>query len=512
MSEANSQEVLKKKRGRSKQSKTIAQSNKPKFIQKKVKIGKKTKISSRQINIIKPKPIKKLISYQNYPPTNLNPINRFEKTFPNDENECKNEDCCQENSLGQLTKNFINYIKITGKKSININDLVNELGVKKRRIYDITNVLQGIGYLQKSGKNEIVWIKTINGKAKSKKKLINQKKNSNISNKQKLNIEQLEQEKEMLDGKINNFKDEFNSIAKKVDFEKYGYITTDDLKTLSINDKVDLLIIKATKGTVMNIVDKNDIKITYDKVKKLMESGEMKMNDVLLNILKKNNQLLFNCPEDVGLNIYNVKNGEICEIGTNNNNSNNKGKNISISKFVNNNININKLIENKNNNFAFNYNLNFNKDNIMPNNPINNNINNNINNTNNNKTNNNNFFVLNNNKEELGHNKYQNNNTSFTKNYFINYNEGGNNDTMPHNITVNNEQKNIGVYATPSKTTYNQSHIYNSQMSGGGFNHINYKNQMKKPNINNTNNINKNLIKEQFSFSANSPHHSQVMK
>ena len=166
------------------------------------------------------KNINKLISYQNYPPTNLNPINRFEKTFPNDENECKNEDCCQENSLGQLTKNFINYIKITGKKSININDLVNELGVKKRRIYDITNVLQGIGYLQKSGKNEIVWIKTINGKAKSKKKLINQKKNSNISNKQKLNIEQLEQEKEMLDGKINNFKDEFNSIAKKVDFKK----------------------------------------------------------------------------------------------------------------------------------------------------------------------------------------------------------------------------------------------------------------------------------------------------
>ena len=500
MSEINSQEVLKKKRGRGKQSKTIDQSNKIKFIQKKVKIGKKAKINSRQINIIKPKPIKKLISYQNYPPTNLNPINNFAKTFPNDENECKNEDSCQENSLGQLTKNFINYIKITGKKSININDLVNELGVKKRRIYDITNVLQGIGYLQKSGKNEIVWTKTINNKTKSKKKLINQKKNSNICNKQKLNIEKLGQEKEMLDGKINIFKDEFNTIAKKVDFAKYSYITTDDLKALSINDKVDLLIIKATKGTVMNIVDKNDIKITYDKVKKLMENGEMKTNDVLLNILKKNNQLLFNCPEDVGLNLYNVKNGEIFEIGNNTNNNifNNKEKNISISNFVNNNININKLIENKNFNFAFNYNLNFNKDNIIPNNPINNNINNT---NNNNKTNNNNnYFVLNNNKEELDHNKYQNNNTSFPKNLFLNYNEGGNNDTIPHSITVNNEQKNIGVYATPSKTTYNQSHM-------GGFNYINYKNQMKKPNINNTNNINKNLIKEQFSFSSNSPYH-----
>ena len=36
----------------------------------------------------------------------------------------------------------------------------------------------------------------------------------------------------------------------------------------------------------MNIVDKNDIKITYEKVKKLMENGEMKTNEVLLNILK----------------------------------------------------------------------------------------------------------------------------------------------------------------------------------------------------------------------------------
>ena len=32
-----------------------------------------------------------------------------------------------------------------------------DLGVKKRRIYDITNVLQGIGYIEKQGKNEIIW-------------------------------------------------------------------------------------------------------------------------------------------------------------------------------------------------------------------------------------------------------------------------------------------------------------------------------------------------------------------
>ncbi len=49
----------------------------------------------------------------------------------------------QENSLGELTKNFINYIKEQKSREIDINEVVKILKVKKRRIYDITNVLEG---------------------------------------------------------------------------------------------------------------------------------------------------------------------------------------------------------------------------------------------------------------------------------------------------------------------------------------------------------------------------------
>ena len=55
----------------------------------------------------------------------------------------------QDNSLAQLTQNFLNYIKNKGRINISINELVKDLNVKKRRIYDITNVLQGIGHLEK---------------------------------------------------------------------------------------------------------------------------------------------------------------------------------------------------------------------------------------------------------------------------------------------------------------------------------------------------------------------------
>jgi transcription factor E2F3 len=49
----------------------------------------------------------------------------------------------QDNSLSQLTQSFLDYIKKKGRIRISINELVEDLNVKKRRIYDITNVLEG---------------------------------------------------------------------------------------------------------------------------------------------------------------------------------------------------------------------------------------------------------------------------------------------------------------------------------------------------------------------------------
>ena len=49
----------------------------------------------------------------------------------------------QENSLDELTRSFINYVKETKNVNININEIVKKLKVKKRRFYDITNVLEG---------------------------------------------------------------------------------------------------------------------------------------------------------------------------------------------------------------------------------------------------------------------------------------------------------------------------------------------------------------------------------
>lgn len=41
--------------------------------------------------------------------------------------------------------------------SVDLNEAAEKLNVQKRRIYDITNVLEGIGLIEKTVKNKIRW-------------------------------------------------------------------------------------------------------------------------------------------------------------------------------------------------------------------------------------------------------------------------------------------------------------------------------------------------------------------
>ena len=62
-----------------------------------------------------------------------------------------------DSSLGQLTKKFVHILRSAPGSRIDLNRAAKELGVQKRRIYDITNVLEGIGLIQKEGKNHVAW-------------------------------------------------------------------------------------------------------------------------------------------------------------------------------------------------------------------------------------------------------------------------------------------------------------------------------------------------------------------
>ena len=311
-----------------------------------------------------------------------------------------------ENSLSQLTQNFLNYIKKKGRVKISINDLVNDLNVKKRRIYDITNVLQGIGYLEKKGKNEILWIKDNN--------CINiQNPNNNIISSYsqlKQELDELKSQNENIEENMNKYREEFKLISQKNEFPKYGYITFDDITELSLNEKVNFMIIKAPKGTSINVIDDEESKKAYNKIKTQMENGKIQKDEKLLKTLENLHHIFFTS-QDKELKIYKIDEGKINEQlneGNNNGDDNFFYQNFSGNQNNGNekNIGFNKLYNEKNSTEKNNQNIfNFNQINIDKNTNKN---------TNNKQVFNfeNNYIkqALNNNKNEESFNAQNNNN------------------------------------------------------------------------------------------------------
>ncbi|KNC98775.1 uncharacterized protein SPPG_05755 [Spizellomyces punctatus DAOM BR117] len=62
-----------------------------------------------------------------------------------------------DSSLGLLTKKFISVLRESRDGVLDLNQAAAQLNVQKRRIYDITNVLEGINLIEKTTKNHIRW-------------------------------------------------------------------------------------------------------------------------------------------------------------------------------------------------------------------------------------------------------------------------------------------------------------------------------------------------------------------
>ncbi len=183
----------------------------------------------------------------------------------------------QENSLGELTKKFLSLIQSSKDNSIDLNEAVMKLKVQKRRIYDITNVLEGIGLIQKSGKNGIKWKGTLNIPDDS------QSDYEIIRSRRELKAAQ-DQDKEF-ENYLEFLQDSFNKLASNQEYAELAYVSYDDLSRLSSSEEYrgkKLVVIKAPPNTVMEVPDPDEVDSYFRGVKQKAQENDATAKEVLL--------------------------------------------------------------------------------------------------------------------------------------------------------------------------------------------------------------------------------------
>jgi hypothetical protein len=129
-------------------------------------------------------------------------------------------------------------------------------------------------------------------------------------------IEKLEKEEENLDYWIESMKSNFEKLTEDADFKQYGYVTFDDIKSLTNGENINLIAIKAPPGTSLDIPDPDMIHNIYLKTKEVykyiiqnMETGKEMYDQSLLDSLEKKYQLFLDSPNGE-INVYLVLNKE----------------------------------------------------------------------------------------------------------------------------------------------------------------------------------------------------------
>ncbi|KAA3458627.1 transcription factor E2FB-like [Gossypium australe] len=138
--------------------------------------------------------------------------------------------CRYDSSLGLLTKKFINLIKQAEDGILDLNKAADTLEVQKRRIYDITNVLEGIGLIEKKLKNRIQW----KGLDVSRPGEVD----DNVATLQ-AEVENLSIEERRLDEKIREMQERLRDLSEDENNQKWLFVTEDDIKSLPCFQAVD---------------------------------------------------------------------------------------------------------------------------------------------------------------------------------------------------------------------------------------------------------------------------------
>ncbi|XP_054909097.1 transcription factor E2F2 isoform X2 [Poeciliopsis prolifica] len=150
-------------------------------------------------------------------------------------------------SLGLLTKKFVGLIAESADGVLDLNWATEVLEVQKRRIYDITNVLEGVQLIRKKSKNNIQWLmgNVFEGGVAGGEKAFALRRE----------LGDLERAERSLDDLIQSSTTQLKQLTEFKDSQSLGYVTYQDIRSIgSLRDQT-VIAVKAPAETKLEVPD-----------------------------------------------------------------------------------------------------------------------------------------------------------------------------------------------------------------------------------------------------------------
>ncbi|XP_050061100.1 transcription factor E2F6-like isoform X3 [Aphis gossypii] len=123
------------------------------------------------------------------------------------------------NKLGKLVLKFIDLLQNTSDGVMHLDKATAMLDIQqKRRIYDVTNVLEGIGLIEKQTKNQVKWIGTQKGGIIALER-----------NELQAEIETLKWQEDILDKQLEILSNDLKLLQEEKSFSRYMYLLSSDI-------------------------------------------------------------------------------------------------------------------------------------------------------------------------------------------------------------------------------------------------------------------------------------------
>lgn len=149
-------------------------------------------------------------------------------------------------SLGLLTKKFIQLLSQSSDGVVDLNRAAEVLKVQKRRIYDITNVLEGIHLIKKKSKNNIQWMGcTLPDDG------INMVRCQGLSKE----LSELSQEEAKLDELIQSCTLDLKLLTEDSENQRLAYVTYQDIRKIGGLKDQTVIVVRAPPETRLEVPD-----------------------------------------------------------------------------------------------------------------------------------------------------------------------------------------------------------------------------------------------------------------